>query len=196
MTDAMTFVPLAPERWDPKLSHLRGGFAERLNIYRTMAHHPDLLAAWSPLRQHVVVENVLGAACAEIVILRAARHLGSEYEQSHHIIRGRTFGLTDDRIAAVLGQGKPVDDPDATLVAAVDELAIRKALSPNVISQITNLFGAQGVLDLIAIVGFYTTLGLMLNSFETPIDSVIVEELTRRPLAPASRGLLDNGSPH
>ena len=38
------------------------------------------------------------------------------------------------------------------------------------------------MLDLIATVGFYTTLAFIVNSFDTPLDADIAEALARRPL--------------
>jgi 4-carboxymuconolactone decarboxylase len=37
-------------------------------------------------------------------------------------------------------------------------------------------------LDVIATVGFYSTLGYILNSFETPLDDNIVREMADQPL--------------
>jgi hypothetical protein len=34
------------------------------------------------------------------------------------------------------------------------------------------------------VVGFYTTLGLILNSFDTPIDPDVAQELAEAPLQP------------
>lgn len=44
-------------------------FAGGLNIYRTMTHHPNLLRAWAPMRQHLVKDTALGPECSEVVIL-------------------------------------------------------------------------------------------------------------------------------
>lgn len=176
--------PLDPDSWDASIDHLKGGFAERLNVYRTMAHHPDLLAAWAPLRHHVVVDNALGPERTEVIILRAASHLRSDYEKAHHIVRGRACGLSDDRIAAILEMDEVTNRHDSLLALAVDELVVQNALSRPTRGRLVEEFGVQGSLDLIAIVGFYTTLGLMLNSFETPIDNDLVEALRLRPLMP------------
>lgn len=63
---------------------MRLDFVGALNVYRTMAQHPALLTAWAPLRQYVVKESALGAVGSELVILRAAHRMGSDYEWTHH----------------------------------------------------------------------------------------------------------------
>ena len=39
------FQPITDADWPESLAASKGGFATGLNVYRTMAHHPDLLAA-------------------------------------------------------------------------------------------------------------------------------------------------------
>jgi len=41
--------------------------------------------------------------------------------------------------------------------------------------------GKEGIFDLIATVGFYSTLGFMLNSFPPPLDEGIARELRETP---------------
>ncbi len=53
--------PIADADWPALIAEMRTGFAGALNVYRTMAHHPELLRAWAPLRQHVVKDSALGA---------------------------------------------------------------------------------------------------------------------------------------
>jgi hypothetical protein len=46
-----------------------------------------------------------------------------------------------------------------------------------------SLVGKEGVLDTIATVGFYSTLGFMINSFNTPIDDDIMNEMINQPIS-------------
>jgi 4-carboxymuconolactone decarboxylase len=71
---------------------------------------------------------------------------------------------------------------DATLARAVDELFAQRKLSAETIVAVQDLVGKEGVLDVIATVGFYSTLGYILNSFETPLDDNIVREMADQPL--------------
>ena len=104
------------------------------------------------------------------------------YEWAHHVSRGRACGMSDARIAAIAGPLAAMEADDALLSRAVDELVIDKRLSPETITSVTALFGKQGLFDVIATVGFYTTLGFIVNSFETPIDDAIAREMAEKPL--------------
>jgi len=176
------FAPLADENWPESIGHLRGTVAGRLNVYRTMAHHPALLAAWEPLRNHVVKHTALGKTFSEIVILRAGFRFGSAYEWAHHVSRGRACGLSDDRIASMAGALEDMAEDDRLLASAVDMLIADQALSPLVQKQLLSLVGPEGIFDLIATVGFYTTLACLLKSFATPLDADVANELAERPL--------------
>ena len=72
--------PLTDAEWPEPLADLRDGFAGQLNVYRTMAHHPALVRAWAPLRQHIVKDTALGLERSEVVILRTGHRMGSAYE--------------------------------------------------------------------------------------------------------------------
>src|ERR1700748_3570122 len=103
MVDSAGFAPLSDAQWPDSLAHLKDAWAGRLNVYRTMAHHPALVIAWEGLRNHVVLDSSLGPLRSEVVILRTGHRCGSSYEWAHHVVRGRTCGLTDERIETLRG---------------------------------------------------------------------------------------------
>ncbi len=184
MSNETPCPPIADAEWPQELDHLRGGFATRLNVYRVMAHHPDLLAAWAPLRGHVVQGSALGQAFSEIVILRTGHRLGSAYEWAHHVSRARALGLSDARIASIAGPLSGMTEDDAALAGAVDALFDAHRLAPGQERDLAERFGRKAVFDLVATVAFYSTLGYLLNTYTPPLDTDIAEELAARPLDP------------
>lgn len=176
------YSPLSDADWPKDIGDMLSGFAGGLNVYRTMAHHPTLLRAWADLREHVVNQTSLGSQFSEVVILRTGVRLGSAYEWQQHIVRGRANGLDDARIARLAGPLDQINGDDQTLASSVDELFANNRLSYETHKKLRHLVGKFGVLDLIATVGFYSTLGYMLNSFETPLDQDIAKALGDDPL--------------
>ncbi|MBR9865017.1 MAG: carboxymuconolactone decarboxylase family protein [Rhodobacteraceae bacterium] len=171
--------PVSDTDWPEEIADLREDFAGKLNVYRTMAHHPELLAAWAPLRQHVVKDSHLGPIRSEVVILRTGVRLGSDYEWAHHVSRARALGMEDARIAAIrdMPQGE-----DGLIVRAVDALIDDKKLSPVQEAELAEAIGRKAVIDLIATVGFYSVLGYLLQTYDTPIDDEIAAEMAHYPL--------------
>ncbi len=171
--------PIDDGGWPAEIHDLRGGFAGALNVYRVMAHHPDLLRAWAPLRQHIVKDTALGSERSEVVILRIGHRFGSDYEWSHHVSRARALGFSDERIRAIKGQP---EGEDGLIVRGVDALIDERRLSTELEAELADALGQEAVFDLIATVGFYSVLGYMLMTYETPLDDAIRDELTRDPL--------------
>ena len=175
------FQPLTDADWPDALADLKGGFATRLNVYRTMAHHPALLAAWAPLRQHVVLDRALSDQQSEVVILRTGHNLRAPYEWAHHVSRARVVGMADTRIKALSGPLEGVEDDDRILSRAVDELMGDARLLPSTRADLLAVAGPQGMFDLMATVGFYSVLGFIVNSCETPVDADVAAELAAKP---------------
>jgi 4-carboxymuconolactone decarboxylase len=177
-----SFAPLADERWPTEVIDLVGGFAGQLNVYRVMAHNPALLRAWVNLREHVVRNNSLGLVRNEVVILRTGAHHGSDYEWSHHVSRARACGIEDARIASLRGPLGNMTAEDASLAGAVDELLADSRISTTATAKLVDLVGKEGLLDVMATVGFYSTLAFIVNTFGTPLDARIEQELSEQPL--------------
>ncbi len=176
-------TPIPDEDWPEDIADLRAGFAGRLNVYRVMAHHPALLRSWTAFRNHVVLENALGAQRSEVVILRVGLRLGSEYEWSHHVSRGRKVGLSDARILSIRGPLEAMSEEDRALCAAVDMLFARHGLDRPTQEALTALVGVQGMLEVMATAAHYSLLGFLLNSFSVPLDADVAAELKADPLA-------------
>jgi alkylhydroperoxidase family enzyme len=176
---APTFPPLTDAAWPEALADLKGGFATRLNVYRVMAHRPELLRAWADLRDHVVVQT---AELSEVAILRTGHHMKSDYEWAHHVVRARALGMSDARIEGLRGPLAAMVPEDAVIARAVDALfGPDRALAPTQVTDVVALVGQAGLFDLIATVGFYTVLGGILNSLDVPLDSDVAAALAQTP---------------
>jgi len=183
MSARSKFAPIPDADWPQPVADMLSGFAGSLNVYRTMAHHPALLRAWAGLREHVVNRSALGRERSEVVILRTGVRLGSDYEWAQHVQRARKYGLTDRRIALMRGAPADMAPEDAILARAVDELFDTRQIAPATLGDLTAALGGEALLDLMATVGFYSTLAYILNSFETPLDGDIAAELAAHPIA-------------
>lgn len=182
--------PLRDAEWPGEIDHLLGGFAGKLNIYRVMARHPELLAAWETLRNHVVLGNALAPQQLEAVILRAGHRWQSPYELAHHVVRGGVAGLseTDIEAARAPAQAWGHNTAHRRLMSAVDDLLDTGRLSESSRVDLEKEIGLKGIFDLMATVGMYTTLAFVANSFEVPIDADISAPSEAAAVAPEDHG--------
>lgn len=177
-TTASPCPPVSNTDWPEEIADLREGFAGALNVYRTMAHHPALLKAWAPLRQHVVKENALGPELTEVVILRAGLRMGAEYEWAHHVSRALALGFSEQRINAIRDNPEGID---GLIVKAVDALFDERMIAKEHEAELAEAIGRTAVIDLIAMVGFYSVLGYLLKTYDTPLDDNIQKEAQNMP---------------
>jgi 4-carboxymuconolactone decarboxylase len=163
---------------DPRLAELyakglTGPDGSVLNVFGTLAHHPDLLRRWLVFAGHVLSKNTLPARERELLILRTGWRCRSRYEFGQHVVIGRAAGLTETEIGAV--QVGP-DDPswtndDSVLLRAADELHDDSALGDATWGALTARWSVEQVLDLIATVGNYHLVAMFLNSTRVELDA-------------------------
>ena len=166
-------TPLDEAAWTPALEAARSGFGTVLNVHRMMAHHPELLAAWTPLRQHITSGGTLSARHRELIILRVAALAGVAYEWHHHVARAALAGIGPAEIEAVRIEKATdwPDDQEAALLAATDELFQGLAVGDIGWAALTRLFSIPQILDLIVTVGMYTTLAMFINTTGVQIEA-------------------------
>lgn len=174
-------LPISDTEWPAEISNLKDGFAGQLNVYRTMANHPALLNAWANLRDHVVKKSSLSPEQSEIAILRTGYRMNAAYEWAHHVVRARKCGMSDARIATLRGPVALMSGEDAVIAKTVDELLSSSVMSPEAQAGLVACVGLTGVLDVMATVGFYSTLAYIVNSFDVPIDDDIARALADQP---------------
>ncbi len=154
------------------------------NVFRTLAHHPDLLRRWLVFATHVLSKSTLSDRDREIAILRTAWLCRSEYEWGQHVQIGRRCGLDDEAIRGIADGGDGLAEDDGLLVKATDELVEDHCLSDSVWQELERRYERQQIMDLVFCVGQYAMLAGALRSFGVQLDEGIAgfeETVGRRP---------------
>ena len=161
--------PLSESEWNDEtreiLENMRRD-GQIYNIFRTLAHHPQLLKRWLVFSGHVLSKSTLPARDREIAILRMGWLCRAEYEWGHHVAIGKQAGLTDDDIARIASgpEAAGLDPFEATLLRAIDELHTNTMIGNRTWKALTERYNAQQVLDLLFAAGQYTLVSMVLNS--------------------------------
>lgn len=142
------------------------------HVLGALAKHPALARAFLTFNAHIAVGSSLTARTRELVILRISWLLHSEYEFTQHVILGRRAGLTDQELTWLQAPPKPGCwvDLDECALLAVDDLHAVARVSDATWSRLNAHFNHQQLLDLLFIVGCYTTLAMVLNSIDLPLE--------------------------
>jgi len=164
--------PLKPDNWPDELNDIRSFLGNPLNIHSMMAHHPNLLQSWMPLRNHVVSNSSLSGRQRELIILRTAYNCQADYEWQHHVERGQLAGLQMVEINRVK-EGAQADDwrPDeAALLNAADDCHRESGFTESTLEQVQQHFNAQQQLDIMVTVGMYKTLAMIIKTWDVPME--------------------------
>ena len=177
--------PLGPDSWDPALGDVRHRIGQPLNIHGVIARHPELMASYAPLREHVVKSSSLDAANRELVILRIAHLTACDYEWRHHVVRGRKAGLDDDRIARVReGSEAPGwSREESLLLRAVDDMLDCTEIGPETLDAMDGVFSDKEILDIVFTVGVYLIMSTLLKTAHVPLEAGFDDDTTLAPAA-------------
>ena len=167
--------PLEESEWSEEARDvlaLRTSSGRTLNIYTTLAHHPELLKRWLVFGSHVLGGSTLPPRARELLILRTGFRCKSEYEWGQHAIIAGYVGISEEEIRRVAeGPRAPGWEPfEALLLRAADELHDDQVISDATWDALREQFDVKQMIDLIFTVGQYTLVSMALNSLGVQLD--------------------------
>lgn len=172
-------VPPLPEgEWSAEVAEtlrpLRGFAGGRvLNVFGTLAHHPELFRSWLGFANHVLTRTTLPPRERELAILRVGWLCRSHYEWGQHVLVARAVGLRDDEITRVpAGPDAPGwSAREAAVLRAADELHRDSRVSDATWAELRRHFDTRQLLDLVFAIGQYTLLAMALNTLGVENDA-------------------------
>lgn len=169
---------LTPQEWTPAATEIMFPLVSHgsdLNIFRTLANHPDLMRRWLVFTNHILFKTTLPTRVREFLILRIGFQCGCDYEWGHHVLIARAAGLTDHDFRAI--QGGPgasgLSDIDRLVLHAADELHTDNFISDATWQALATHFNNHQLMDIVFTVGQYKLVSMMLNTFGVQPDSGI-----------------------
>jgi len=167
---------------DPRLAEmfakgLTSSTGEPLNIFGSLAHHPDLLRRWLVFAGHVLSKNTIAPRERELLILRTGWNCNSRYEWGQHVLIARSCGLSDAEIERVtVGPSARWSDVDRSLLTAADELHVDQRVSDDTWRSLSVHLSNEQMLDVIATVGNYHLVAMFLNSLRVELDAGVPDD--------------------
>ena len=150
------------------------------NLYKTLAHHPDLYNSWSPMGRFILNGSTLKPRDREIVMLRMGWLCQAEYEWAQHARIARDqVGFTDEEIRAV-AIGADAGNwslTEQTLIHMVDELRYDTEISNETWQILKGNFNDKEIMELVYTAGQYQLVSMILNSAGIHLDPVLDHRL-------------------
>ncbi len=133
-------------------------------------HRPELAAKAQDLGRYCRYESSLAPLLSELAILVTARHWSAEFEWQAHKPFALQAGVSLDIIEAIQERRTPVfQDPKMAVVYDFSsELTTEKRVSDAVFQEAIERLGREGVVDLTAVLGYYSFVSMTLCVFEVP----------------------------
>jgi 4-carboxymuconolactone decarboxylase len=131
---------------------------------------PELMNRSRAMGDYLRYKSSLPPRLSELVILITAREWSQQYEWGVHYPNALTAGLKPAIAQAIADGRRPQDmaDDEALLYDFCLELQRHRSVSDVTYGRMVTRFGEQGVVDAVGIVGYYTLLGMVLNTARTP----------------------------
>lgn len=159
---------------------------------RAAIHSPDLAARWSALGEALRFNTILPKRLNELAILVTGRRWTAQIEWWVHAKAAAAAGLPAPIIEAIrIGAAPSFDDPDdAAIYEFSRQLQQTGTVAPAIYAAVTDRWGPRGVVELTAVIGYYTLVAMTLNVHEIPLPDGVAP-----PLAPMSATLLSDLPP-
>jgi alkylhydroperoxidase family enzyme len=152
----------------PKLFDLTGPEGELIGPFAAMVAHPAVGGPLQRLGEALRYESTLSPRMRELVILTVAAHVGSDFEWYAHAAVARHLDLPEQVLQALrTGAEVPgLDDADRCALELVSTLLRHDRVDHDLFARTRSALGTQGVVDVVALVGYYSLLAQLLHVFE------------------------------
>jgi 4-carboxymuconolactone decarboxylase len=162
---------MTPEQRRVYESIVSGPRGELRGPLRAALHRPELADKWSQFGELLRYRTSLPARLSELAILVTARACRCDLEWHIHEEMAVKAGLERPIIEDILAGRRPAaaDAEAQAIYDYADELNRSKTVSEDVYQRVLARWEAVGVVELTALVGYYTMVAMTLNAHGIPL---------------------------
>lgn len=170
------FPAIAPEAMTPEQRHAaegivsgpRGGMRGPFNAW---LRSPEVADRFQRVGEYVRFQTVIPARLNELAILVTAREWNSQYEWFAHRRLALEAGLPEAIVDAIASGKRPaaMNDDERIVYEFCTELHRTREVSDPTFAAAKARFTEQGVIDLVAVCGYYTAVAMTLNLSRVPL---------------------------
>ncbi len=145
-----------------------GGLAGPFNAY---VHAPDVGGVLSELGAVARFGTSIDRRLAELAIITVAARWRAEFEWSAHARMAREHGVPAEVVEAIAAGTEPpfTTDDERTVYAVVSQLTRTGQVEQDAYDAAHRLLGDAGLVELVAVCGYYTLVSYLLNAFDVAL---------------------------
>ena len=177
----MQRVPLA--QFEPALGkRLEELWGQPPNLYKALANHPALVAAWTVFSKTLRHDTRTPRSLRELVILRGAQLMRSEYEWAQHLPMARKAGVTEAQIAALPAwkTSSSFNPKEKAALALAEDVTYGK-VSDEVYAEAMRHFDHHDYVELAIVASFYAMVGRMLDAMGVQLEPEVKNHSPKLP---------------
>jgi alkylhydroperoxidase family enzyme len=166
----MPRVPLAD--FEPALKkRLEELWGAPPNLYKQLANHPKVIAAWNEFARTLRHDSRTPRALRELMILRGAQLMRSEYEWAQHLKMARKAGVREAQIGALAGW-RDSDEFTGKERAALGlaEAVTQGHVPDDVYADAMRHFDHQDYVELAVMAAFYAMVARVLDAMHVQLE--------------------------
>jgi 4-carboxymuconolactone decarboxylase len=135
-----------------------------------LLHSPELMTCVQQTGEFLRFQSKLDRRLFEMTVLLVARHWNQPFEWAFHEPLAREAGLAGSVVDAIAADERPSDMDSATAAVwdLVHDLHSTKGATDEHYAAAVAAVGERGVIEVVAGVGYYTTLAMVMNVARTP----------------------------
>ena len=138
---------------------------------RAALYNADLAERWQALGELLRYNTSLTPRQSELAILVTGRACDSPFEWYAHRLEAEKVGIELAVIESILAKTevRRLSEDDAAVVRYAGELNRHNSVSDATYADALSRFGARTIVELTALVGYYTMVAMTLNAHEIPL---------------------------
>jgi len=172
------YEKLTPEQMNPAqkrvhdqiVSGKRGNFG---GPFQLLIRAPEICSHAAALGEHLRWGTSLDPRLSELAICTTARFWRAQYEWFAHAPLAVKAGVPEAAIEAIRTGGTPSfkADDERLVYRMCSEIFKNQRMSDEAFAAGIKAFGEQGVVEIVALVGYYTLIGNTLNVFQVELPA-------------------------
>ncbi len=170
---------LTPEQLEVYESILSGPRGRLIGPLRAALLSPELAKIWSAFGEQLRYNTSVPYQSKELAILVTGRHWSAQVEWWVHSEEASKTGISKDVIEAIkVGDPPPFQkSEDIAVYEFARQTLVNGRPDDQTYKKIVDLWGAKAVMELSAIVGYYTLVALTLNAHDIPLPDEVPLQL-------------------
>ena len=138
---------------------------------RAALHNAELADRWQALGELLRYQTTLTPRLSELAILVTARACRSPFEWYAHRLEAERVGIEPAIVEAILHDAVPpgLSEDDSAVYEHALELNRLRSVTDATYAKTLARFGERAVVELTALVGYYTMVAMTLNAHEIPL---------------------------